>query len=208
VRLVVAGATGRTGLRVLDAALARGLDILALVREPARLEGRRVEAAVGDVRDGAFLARVLRAGDVAVSALGSARDDASGDAVALGTAQLVAALEAAGAPRVLGVVGAGILLDEHGVPRHALRDYPPQFRRIGAQHQAALDACERSTLSWVMVGCPRIVDADATGRLHVLPDRLPPGLGQVTTGDLAELLVREAVAPTVARRRLGVNQAA
>ncbi len=207
-RLVVAGATGRTGLRVLDAALARGVEVLALVRDPGRLEGRRVGAAVGDVRDGAFLARSLRAGDVAISALGSARDDAAGDVVAHGTAQLVAALEAAGASRVLGVVGAGVLLSETGVPRHALPDYPPQFRRIGAQHQAALEAFERSTLSWAMVGCPRIVDAGATGLLNVALDVLPPGLGQVTTGDLAELLVREATAPTVVRRRLGVNQAA
>ena len=79
-RLVVIGATGRTGLRVVSAAQTTGTAVLALVRSPHRLGERRerVEVAVGDVRDSDFLRRTLRADDVVVSALGNARDDADG----------------------------------------------------------------------------------------------------------------------------------
>lgn len=208
-RIVVVGATGRTGLRVVDAALARGVDVLAVVRDPTRLGDRRarVAAAVGDARDEAALLRWLRPDDAVISALGGGRG-AGGDGVGEGTARVVAAMEAVGARRFLGVVGAGILLSDQGVPRHALPDYPPPFRAISVQHQAALAACERSSRAWVMVGCPRIVDADATGRLVTRRDHLPPGIDQVTTGDLGDLLVSEALSPTVERGRLGVNQRA
>lgn len=206
-RLVIVGSTGRTGLRVVDLAHARGADLLALVRDPVKLGASRAHLpfAAGDALDQAFLARTLRAGDVVISALGGSRD--TPDSLSRSMQNLVAAMESAGASRVLAVGGAGILLSESGVPRHALPDYPPQFREIGRQHQASLSACERSSLDWVFLGCPRIVEADATGRLRVMPNHLPPGLGQVTTGDLAELLVREALTPTASRTRLGVNQA-
>jgi hypothetical protein len=36
-------------------------------------------------------------------------------------------------------------------------------------------------------------------------DHLPEGTGAVTTGDVAELLVREALEPTLTSARLGVN---
>jgi putative NADH-flavin reductase len=204
-RIVLLGSTGRTGLRVIDAALARGAEVLALARDPDRLGARRdrVRVLVGDARDEALLRDALRPGDVLISALGASPGD---DVVARGTARAVDAMEAAGVDRILVVVGAGVLLSDEGVPRHALPDYPPQFRRIGAQHQAALEACARSSRSWVVVGCPRIVDADPTGRLEARVDRLPPGIDEVTTGDLAALLVREALAPTFARTRIGVNQ--
>jgi putative NADH-flavin reductase len=207
-RLVIVGATGRTGLRVIDAALARGVPVAALVRDPERLGERRsqVEVIVGDVRDPDALRGALRPSDAVISALGSSAGDAANDVVARGTEHVVAAMQAVGASRFLGVVGAGVLLSESGVPRHSLPDYPPMFRRIGAQHQAALTACERSSLSWVIVGCPRILDGGATGRLTAVRDLLPSGLGQVTTGDLAALLVDEALSPTVARTRVGVNQ--
>lgn len=207
-RLVVIGARGRTGRRVVDEGLARGGDVLAVVRAAGPGDARaRVAVAEGDARDDAFLRRVLRADDVVVSALGATRDEPDGGAVSRGTAALVAAMEEVGARRLLCVVGAGVLLSEDGVPRHALPDYPARFRPIGREHQAALDACARSSLSWIVVGCPRIVDADATGLLRARVDHLPPGTGQVTTGDLAALLVGEALAPAHARVRLGVNQA-
>ncbi len=208
-RLVVVGASGRTGLRIVDAALGQHLDVVALVRDPAKLGQRaeRVRVVAGDARDGESLRGALRTGDAVVSALGQPRDDADGDTLALATAGLVRAMQAAGASRLLAVVGAGVLLSSEGVPRHSLPDYPPMFRRISTQHQAVLAACERSSLSWMVVGCPRIVDADPTGSLQVLRDHLPTGLDQVTTGDLAELLVREALSPTFERTRVGVNQA-
>jgi putative NADH-flavin reductase len=209
-RVVIVGATGRTGLRVLDAAVARGVAVLAVVRDADKLGARRgrVRVAAGDARDGGFLRAALGPGDAVISALGSGRDDPAGDAVARGTEAILAAMEAVGAGRFLGVLGAGVLLDEEGVQRHARPDYPPQFRRIAAQHQAALEACQRSRVSWALLGCPRIVDGDATGRLAVLRERLPPGIGQVSTGDLAALLVREALTPSAEGVRLGVNQSA
>ena len=50
-----------------------------------------------------------------------------------------------------------------------------------------------------------LVDGDASERIHELRDFLPDGSGRVTTGDVAALLLREALTTTHARTRLGVN---
>lgn len=207
-KLILIGATGRTGLRTVATAVARGANVRALVRDPQKLGALQacVDVAVGDVHDLDFLIREISSDDVVISALGARANAPGEDTVGRGTATLVTAMERVGTRRFLGVVGAGVLLNEAGVPRHTLPDYPARFLPISVQHQAALNACERSALSWVLVGCPQIVDGDATGRLRVQRHQLPAGIGRVTTGDLAELLVGEALSPTVSCVRLGVNE--
>jgi len=116
----------------------------------------------------------------------------------------VTALAAAGGKRVLAVVGAGVLQLDATTKRNEHPSYPAQFRAIGAEHQRVHDALATSGLSWLLVCTPRIVDGDATGKLVSKPSYLPDGKGEVTTGDVAALLVREAVTPTHAMR-LGVN---
>src|SRR5579863_6283770 len=78
-KLFLLGATGRTGRRVVDQALARGHAVTAIIRRPGALqarEGLRVEAA--DARSADDLTRLLVGHDVVISCLGQrARGDAS-----------------------------------------------------------------------------------------------------------------------------------
>src|SRR4051812_4975520 len=99
-RLLVFGATGRTGGRVVRLALARGFAVAAFVRDAQRAP--EVELHVGDVGRAVDVDAALRSGDVVVSCLG-------GGAITAGTANIVAAMERVGARRIVGVVGAGVL---------------------------------------------------------------------------------------------------
>lgn len=73
-KLVVLGANGRTGVLVLQAALARGLEVTAVVRSADRapdLQDARLTLAVGDPCDPAFLASVFGGQDAVISTLGA-----------------------------------------------------------------------------------------------------------------------------------------
>ena len=56
---LLTGATGYIGGRLMRRLLDEGRDVRALARDPARLEGRGVEAVAGDVISGAGLANAL-----------------------------------------------------------------------------------------------------------------------------------------------------
>jgi len=59
-------------------------------------------------------------------------------------------------------------------------------------------------VSWAIVATPRLADAEGSGDLLCEPDYLPAGTGTVTTGDVAALLLDEAVRPS-RDGRIGVN---
>ena len=68
--VLVVGATGDLGGRVVDALLARGKHVRALVREgtdPSRLAAKGVEIARGDMLDPASLGRAMRGADAVVT---------------------------------------------------------------------------------------------------------------------------------------------
>ncbi len=72
-RIMVLGATGKTGTQIVRQALESGHDVAALVRDPARLaiNDPKLKVVTGDVLDAASVERGLAGGyDAVISALG------------------------------------------------------------------------------------------------------------------------------------------
>jgi putative NADH-flavin reductase len=204
-RLLVFGATGRTGRRLVAAAAARGLRVAAFVRDAARVPPGAAEVHVGDVRDPDQVRAAVREGDLVVATLGGSNRDGQGGAIQDGARTIVAAARAAGAARLLAVVGAGVLQLDTTRQRHEAPDYPPMLRSVGAEHQALYRSFAESGLWWALVCTPRLLDEDPTGRMVALADYLPDGTGVVTTGDVATLLLDLATEPAARGGRIGVS---
>src|SRR5690349_14161272 len=102
--LVVFGATGRTGRRVVDLACSRGHSVVALVRSRGAVpsEWTSVTLVEGDVLDPASVARMIRRAPV-IATLGGT------DALANGMQVVVDAMKAQDARRILTVTGAGVM---------------------------------------------------------------------------------------------------
>lgn len=203
VRLIVFGASGRTGRKVVEAAIARAVRVAAFVRDPGSAPSawQGVEVHAGDARDAEAVGRAMQPGDVVVSTLGGV----TGAAMSEGTRAIVGAMHARGAARVVALCGAGVLQWDAERTRYEHPDYPAALREVGSEHQRVHATLVSSGLAWLVVGSPRILDAPAAGRLVCELDYLPEGTGAVTTGDLAELIVSEAISPRAVRARLGVN---
>jgi NAD(P)-dependent dehydrogenase (short-subunit alcohol dehydrogenase family) len=94
VTVVALGATGGTGRHVVEFALARGVPVRALVRDPGRAAfapHERLEVVAVDVHDPATVARAFGRDDVVVSTLGVGRRAAPGTLTAGAHAVLAAA---------------------------------------------------------------------------------------------------------------------
>ena len=119
-RLFLVGATGKTGLALIDQALARGHRVTAFVRSPLKLVAREGLAIVkGDPLDAGDLGGALPGHDAVLSALGPPGPFATTIA-ADGARAMVAAMRATSLRRLL-VVGVAVLFEHNGVLATLLR---------------------------------------------------------------------------------------
>jgi putative NADH-flavin reductase len=109
-RILVVGATGGTGRRLVEQALERGLVVTALARDPGRLrlEHPRLTVLQGDVLDPASLEAATRGQDAVLSALGHKRYFYPNRILSEGTRNLLQAMEKQGVRRFVCETSLGI----------------------------------------------------------------------------------------------------
>jgi uncharacterized protein YbjT (DUF2867 family) len=157
-RLFVLGATGRTGVELLDLALARGHAVTAFVRSPRKIIRRDERLAVieGRVDEVGPMAAAMKGHDAVVSVLGPTPWQAIGGGTTLmrdSTTRALSAMEQAGVKRFLVVSSA--LLFPGGGPGVAF------FRSFIGHHirdlRAMELAIEKSAVEWTVARPPRLV---------------------------------------------------
>jgi len=102
------GATGRTGLHVVEQALDRGLDVRTLARTPGKLgeHAARVDVVEGYVLDQSAVSRAVAGVDAVVSCIGRTRAT-SGDLTGPAATVIVAAMHERAVVRLVAMTGAG-----------------------------------------------------------------------------------------------------
>jgi putative NADH-flavin reductase len=186
-KLAILGATGRTGRLVVEQALAAGHDVRALVRSPDKLALRheRLELVQGDATDAAAVARMVDGADVVISALGPVAGRKDICSVAAGH------VIAAGARRYVAVSGAGI--DVPGDQKDfvgKLVSFLVRTLSPAVFHDKVLEhtLLARSSVPWVLVRPPRLVDKPSTGNPRMSLERSPGA--SVARADLAAFVLR------------------
>ncbi|MGP3913501.1 NAD(P)-dependent oxidoreductase [Nonomuraea sp. 10N515B] len=199
-RIVVFGAGGRAGRRVVAEAAGRGHEVTAVVRDPGRHEGlarEGVRVVAGDVTDASSVAAVAAGQDAAVQA--AARMDVPAEEFYAAAARaLVEGLARAGVRRLV-AVGVGSLLEvAPGVRLADTPGFPGDARAFSLGHAAELPVYEESGLDWVVLAPPPVFldeEADRTGRYRISDGRVPDATagGPVFSfADLAVAVVDEA----------------
>jgi putative NADH-flavin reductase len=109
-RVLIVGATGGTGRRLVAQALERGYAVTALVRDPAKLvvDHPRLTVVAGNVLDAAAVGRAMDGQEAVLSALGHKRFFWPTRILSVGTRILLAAMEAHDVRRLVCVTSLGI----------------------------------------------------------------------------------------------------
>ena len=202
-RALLIGATGPTGLAIIDQAAARGLALKALARRPEVLAGK-VETVKGDVLDKASLAEAMKGCDLVISSLGVPLTMRPVSLLSEGTRNLLAAMEKAGVSRLLCITGVGAGDSKgHG---NLLYDWvllPLVLNSIYADKNRQEELVKASSTDHVLVRPAFLTNGPLSGKYRVLTDLAGQRLTVISRRDVAHFIVGEALNP--AHHRVAVN---
>ena len=205
--VVLFGATGTLGSRILNELLSRGHNLTAVVRDPSKLEPHEnVTETAGDIFDAASVSDAAAGADVVVSAYGPGPEKP--ELLLDATRSLIAGVEASGVKRLIAAGGAGSLEVAPGMRLVDTPDFPPEWKAIAIAHADALELLRASKLDWTSV-CPAayIHPGERTGKYRVGKDQLlvnDKGQSEISAEDFAIAIADEVENPRHLRERFTV----
>ena len=213
-KIVVIGATGNIGRRVVKEALGRGHEITGVVRDPAAVEAPdpRVRLVKGDATRADDVARVTRGADAVVSAI-SPRPNPRGlpaPSLAANARALITGLRAAGVKRVLYVGGASSLEVAPGKALADQPDFPEAYKAEAHEGREALAVWrnEADGLDWTFLSpAAEIAPGERTGNYRTTGDQLlvdAAGKSFISFEDYAVAVLDELERPIHIGWRFGV----
>jgi hypothetical protein len=213
-KIVLFGATGNVGRRIVKEALDRGHEVVGVVRDPEKVASPdpRVRLVRGDATDAESVARVSRGADAVVSAI-SPRPNSRGLAapsLAAAARALVDGAKAAGVRRLVVVGGAGTLEIAPGVRLMDAPGFPDAYRGEAQEGADSLDVYRTSGagLDWTFVSPAAEIHAgERTGKYRTTGDQFltdAQGKSTSTYEDYAVALLDELEHPRHVGRRFGV----
>jgi putative NADH-flavin reductase len=192
-KLTVFGATGGTGVQVVEQALTAGHEVRAVVRDATRLDADRpgLEVVVGDVMDPSTIVEAVTGSDAVVSAMGSRAGRAPTTVCADSSRSIVEAMHRADAERLVVVSGTGPFDEGEGPGmRYILKPIVRQFLKHPFADFVAMEAGVRASgLNWTIVRAPRLTDNPFTGHYRTRRDLNLRRNFTVSRADVAHLIL-------------------
>jgi putative NADH-flavin reductase len=193
-KLVILGATGRTGLEIVRRALERGHSVTALVRSPDRLKpfGGQIAVRQGDLLSNTDLQRVIQGHDAVVSGFGPRLPVSKGDAHLLEqfADALTSAMVKTTVRRVVVESVAFLFKDAIFPPTYLLGRL--FFRQVVNDASAMEQVFAHSQLDWTMVRPPELTDKPYTGKYRVREGHLPLLGFKIARADVADFMIKSA----------------
>ena len=215
-KIVLYGATGKAGSRILTELLTRGHEVVAVVRHPEKLApnaGLTVQK--GDLSSAEEIAEAIAGAQAVVSAY-APPPDKTDQLLGVTKRQIEAVQQVSqqaksqeGAPRLVVVGGAGSLEVAPGVTLESTKDFPAEFRPIAQAHEKALGLLRASSIDWTYLSpAAFFAPGQRTGKFRLAQDELltaPDGVSSISMEDYAIALVDELERPQRRRQRFTVG---
>jgi putative NADH-flavin reductase len=206
-KVVLYGASGMIGSRILHELLTRGHDVTAVVRDPSKVPASQADVRQGNVLDPASVAAMAAGADAAISAYAPPPDDTA--KLVDAARSLIAGLQRAGVDRLLTVGGAGSLRVAGGGQLVDMPDFPPQWKPIAIAHRDALVVLRNSNLAWASFSPAALIQpGERTGKFRLGKDELiadDKGESRISAEDYAIAMVDEVEHPKHVRQRFTIG---
>ncbi len=211
-KIALIGPTGFVGSEVLKELLARGHDVIALARDPAKLTARAGLTVVkADAKQADQVAAAVEGADAVVNAYnpGWSVPDIHTEFLE-GTRAIYDGVKRAGVKRLIVVGGAGSLYAAPGLQLVDTPEFPAEWKQGALAAREALNLIrQESSLDWTFLSpAVHLEPGERRGSYRVsldTPVMDANGPAHVSTADLAVAIVDELERPQHIRRRFTVG---
>lgn len=190
-KVIIFGASSRTGMQLIARALQAGYEVTAFVRDVSKLGPHQddVKVVIGDALNPSEVENAIRGQDAVLSVLGPKGKPAV--MAAESTKNIVSAMEKHGVKRlvVVSVAGVAVSQDKRGVNvvsaliKLLLRD-------VFTDRENQLAVLEASKVDWVAVRVPRLTDNPPTGSVKAFFGNPSPTM-KISRADLADFMLKQ-----------------
>jgi putative NADH-flavin reductase len=201
-KVAIFGSTGRTGRLAVTAALARGHEVTAVARDPARLapvletldaEARdRLSLVRGDAMNRASLIPALEDQQAVISVIGARRPWRPDAVYSRGMDNILAVMKSHRVPRLVCVSASGVGSRPPATGSVLGRVLLQFLFKNSIADMARMETAVRaSDTDWTIVRPPHLTNRPATAAYRVVAGPDVPGGRTLSRSDLAEFLVRQ-----------------
>ena len=202
--VLILGATGRVGSKVLTHALADHHNVTVLVRSPDHLQTKEgVKIVEGNVLNERDVMKATEGIDVIVSALGTDKTTTLSDSIPI----LINVMKKQGIKRIVTVGTAGILNSrtEPSIYRFQSSESKRKTTRAAKEHLAVYEMLRQSELDWTII-CPTYLpEGEARGGYRIEEEYLPENGREISTGDTANFVYQELIEKNHIAKRVGIS---
>jgi putative NADH-flavin reductase len=209
-KLAVFGATGSTGLHIIEEALKQGYVLSVYTRDAKKLAAfaGKVDVVVGDLQDRDAIAKCIQGADAVISALGPNSFKVQGDRPVMhGLSNIMTAMRQLGVRRLLQVSTASYRDPQDGFALSSLAGvlfFKVMVRKAYDDIRATGELIANSNLDWTVVRIPFLKDGPANGKISVgWYGRTKLG-SKLSRGNLAQFLVQQITDKKFVRAAPGI----
>ena len=193
-KLFVLGATGPTGLQIVQQALTQGHAVTAFVRDPAKLPfaDGNLKLVTGSLPgDGRALAEALRGHEAVISSLGLHNVLKSNGFIESSMRLLVPAMEKQGLRRLIIVSANGVGDTRRHAPLLPRIMYRLLLTDIFADKKAGEDIVRASSLDWTVAYPTLLTNGPRTGSYRAAERLELTGFPKISRADVADFVLRQ-----------------
>jgi putative NADH-flavin reductase len=191
VKLLVLGATGKTGRHVVTQALGAGHDVTILVRDQSRADVRheRLRVMDGDVKNNAALGEAMRGQDAVISALGRGLSFNSQHLIAQSVPGILVTMRAQGIKRLMFTSAMGVGENFRDAPVIPKLFFLTLLRGVYADKAVGEQMIRNSSLDWTILQPVQLNDGPLT-KTYRVGERLPlSAMPQISRADTAHFIL-------------------
>jgi len=205
-KLVVFGATGKTGQEIVKQSLAQGYEVTAFVRDPSKmtLEHGGLKITTGDIFDLTAVTQAINGQDAVICALGTNELRKKTTIRSEGTANIIKAMEENHVKRLLVITAMGVAESWSTLSFVNKLFFATLLRSSRLDHEKQEVVVKESDLDWTIIRPSGLTDDPLTEN-YFIGENIRTKNSRISRADVAHAIIKEVQNNTYVHKAVTIS---
>jgi len=209
-KVVIFGANGKTGLLLLEQALAKGYQVVAYVRRPESIliENPKLKIVIGNLNEPLKMKDTISGADACISALGGGSLTKHSIEIMNGIKNIISIMEITKVHRLIYLSSLGANESRYLIPQPLRFFLTNIFLRVPlADHNTNESNIMKSKLQWTLVRPGSLTDGQLTGDLrHGTENSKIKGSASISRANVASFMIQQLTDTTYQQKAVWLSE--